>query len=56
LHIEKAEHEGRTLTQVRELIGEDRVDEIARMLAGEQIAEEARANARTLLGTKVRWA
>lgn len=47
--IEKVEEAGRTYTQVRELDGEERIEEIARMLAGEQIGDFALANARELL-------
>jgi len=47
--IEKSEEGGRVATQVLKLSGEERVDEIARMLAGDQISESARANARELL-------
>ena len=47
--IEKREEGGRVATQVLKLSGEERVDEIARMLAGDQISESARANARELL-------
>ena len=47
--IEKVEKSGRVFTQVRELHGEERVEEIARMLAGETIGESALANARELL-------
>ena len=47
--IEKSEEGGRVATQVVKLSGEERVDEIARMLAGDQISESARANARELL-------
>lgn len=47
--IEKVEAGKRTLTQVRELVGEERVAEIARLLAGESIGESALANARELI-------
>lgn len=47
--IEKVEHNRRTFTQIRELEGEERVQEIARMLAGEEVGESALANARELL-------
>jgi len=49
-HIEKADSGGRTVTRVVPLIGEERVAEIARMLAGEEISSSAIANARELLG------
>lgn len=48
--IEKNETAGRVLTNVRHLKPEERVEEIARMLAGEQITDSALANARELLG------
>lgn len=48
--IEKRESGGRVATAIRKLEGEERVEEIARMLAGEQITESALANARELLG------
>lgn len=50
--IEKAELQGRTFTQVRVVGEEDRVVEVARMLAGEQIGENALANARELLAQR----
>ncbi|MDI9636836.1 DNA repair protein RecN [Kamptonema cortianum] len=47
--IEKVEQQGRVRTQVIELSTEERVEEIARMLAGENVGESAIANARELL-------
>lgn len=47
--IEKQERDGRVLTHVRGLDGVERVEEIARMLAGEDVSESALANARDLL-------
>jgi DNA repair protein RecN (Recombination protein N) len=47
--IEKSEQEGRVRTGVRALSGTERVDEIARMLAGENLSESARATAREML-------
>lgn len=47
--IEKEEEAGRTFTRVRQLTEAERVEEVARMLAGEQIGEMALANARELL-------
>lgn len=47
--IEKQERDGRVLTSVRGLDGDERVEEIARMLAGEALSESALANARDLL-------
>lgn len=48
--IQKVEHSGRMVTQVVALEGDERVHEIARMLAGEEIGDSALANARELLG------
>jgi DNA repair protein RecN (Recombination protein N) len=48
--IEKTETEGRTATRVRRLNSEERLHEIARMLAGEQVSETALAHAKELLG------
>lgn len=48
--IEKSETAGRVLTNVRHLKPTERVEEIARMLAGEKVTESALANARELLG------
>jgi len=50
--IEKAVDRGRTVTQVTPLDGDDRLREIARMLAGEEIGESALANAREMLQGK----
>ncbi len=47
--IEKGEEEGRTVTDIRLLEGEERVEEIARLLAGERIGDSALANARDFL-------
>lgn len=47
--IEKAVNEGGALTTARPLSAQQRVDEIARMLSGERISDEARAAARALL-------
>ncbi len=48
--IDKRVEAGRATTSVREVAGEERVGEIARMLAGEAEGEESRALARRLLG------
>lgn len=48
-HIEKQMEFGRTQTVIHELTGDERVREIARMLAGEQIGESALANAKEIL-------
>ncbi len=47
--IEKVESSGRVNTQVRYLNPDERIEEIARMLAGESVTESAMANARELL-------
>lgn len=47
--IEKNERSGRVFTEIRLLTGDDRVEEIARMLAGEKVGASALANARELL-------
>jgi len=47
--VEKDTSVARTSVNVRRLTSDERVDEIARMLAGEQITEAARENARTML-------
>jgi len=48
--IEKLEFDKRAVTRVSSLEGADRETELARMLAGDEIGESARAHARTLLG------
>ncbi|HRI43961.1 MAG TPA: DNA repair protein RecN [Fimbriimonadaceae bacterium] len=47
--IEKVDEDERTVTRVRRLEPDERVEEIARMLAGEVITPTAEANARELL-------
>lgn len=49
LVVEKDINVARTSVTVRRLTEAERVDEIARMLAGEQITDAARENARTML-------
>ncbi len=48
--IEKVQRDGRTVTEVRRLSQNERVDEIARMLGGQTITESAITHARELLG------
>ncbi len=48
--IDKVIQNGRTITQVRKLNDEERIEEIARMLAGESVGDKARQNAAELLG------
>ncbi len=49
LLVEKVPEEGRTVTRVRPLTDAERVEEIARMVAGERIGASALEHARTLL-------
>jgi DNA repair protein RecN (Recombination protein N) len=49
--VDKAVTRGRTSISVRELESTERVEEIARMLAGETVSETAREHARELLAT-----
>jgi DNA repair protein RecN (Recombination protein N) len=51
--IEKVESNGRVATQVRLLPPQERVEEIARMLAGEHVSDSALANAREMLKGKI---
>ena len=47
--VEKEVVGGRTLVKARDLSSAEQIEEIARMLAGEQITEAARENARSML-------
>ena len=47
--VEKSDLDGRTVSSIREVRGEDRVKEIARLLSGASITPEALANAKSLL-------
>lgn len=47
--VEKRVHEGQTLSSVMPLSEDERVDEIARMVSGDTITNEARAAAKALL-------
>ena len=51
-HLRVAKHvaKGRAETRVEPLLGAERQEEIARMLAGETVTEAARAAARSLMG------
>jgi len=49
--VEKAVAGSRTSVSIRELSPTEQVEEIARMLAGEQITEAARENARTMIAS-----
>ncbi|MES2835803.1 MAG: DNA repair protein RecN [Pseudomonadota bacterium] len=48
--VKKADHDGQTITSVADLTEAQRREEIARMLAGAVITDEARAAARALIG------
>ncbi len=50
LQISKAEQQGMTLSRIRSLTDEQRVEEIARMLGGLHITETTRNHAREMLG------
>lgn len=49
--VEKETVSGRTLVKARALTQAEQVEEIARMLAGEQITDQARENARVMLAS-----
>jgi DNA repair protein RecN (Recombination protein N) len=51
--IEKSEKDGRTTTNVKRLNGEERLEEIARMLAGERLTDTAIAHAKEMLTREV---
>lgn len=53
LVVSKQETEGRTLTTIARVEGEQRVNEIARLLSGATVSAEAVANARVLLSGKI---
>lgn len=48
--VEKAEHEGRTLTRLRPLDEEDHIREVAVLMSGETVSEAALTSARQLIG------
>ena len=48
-HISKSAVDGGTISQTRELSEAERIDEIARMLSGQEVTEQARAAATSLL-------
>ena len=50
--VYKQETDEHTLTRIRHLGGEERVNEIARMLSGASVTEASLANARELLGAR----
>src|SRR5690606_27495896 len=47
--VEKKARAGRTTTSVVELSEDDRIEELARMLAGKRVSESAREHARELV-------
>jgi DNA repair protein RecN (Recombination protein N) len=47
--VRKTAHKGRTITTMDELSGQDRLEEIARMLGGEKISAKTRAHAKEML-------
>ena len=49
--IEKKESGGRTRTSIREISGEDRTEEVARMLSGAKLTETSRKHAEQMLKT-----
>jgi len=53
LHVSKSDQDGRTITQVNYLEGEDRVHEIAVMMSDESVTEASLNNAREMLASKV---
>lgn len=50
LQVSKSEQQGATLSRIRPLNAEERIEEIARMLGGLQITETTRNHAREMLG------
>lgn len=53
LHIRKKSDEKQTISSVHELLGDERIDEISRMLAGEKLTKESRAAAESLINEAV---
>jgi DNA repair protein RecN (Recombination protein N) len=51
LLVSKATDKGQVSSQVRDVNGEERVSEIARMLGGEKLSATTLAHARVMLGT-----
>jgi DNA repair protein RecN (Recombination protein N) len=47
--VSKRVDRGRTVTEVRRLTAEERIDEVARMLGGETVTETARRHAREMV-------
>jgi DNA repair protein RecN (Recombination protein N) len=53
--IEKVQRDGRTVTEVRRVEGDERVEELAQMLAGAEGGSAARASAEELLDRADTW-
>jgi len=49
--VRKETRKGRTRTRIDAVIGDERIDEIARMAGGETVSEATRAHARALVET-----
>jgi DNA repair protein RecN (Recombination protein N) len=49
MRVIKRSDQGQTFTQVIELVEQERIDEVARMLAGMEVTHESRANAAQML-------
>jgi DNA repair protein RecN (Recombination protein N) len=49
--IEKKEAEGRTRTRVRLITGQERTEEVARMLSGAKLTDTSRKHAQQMLKT-----
>jgi DNA repair protein RecN (Recombination protein N) len=49
-HVTKRVEEGRTFSTMFDLVGDERVEEIARMVGGATVSEATRAHARALVG------
>jgi DNA repair protein RecN (Recombination protein N) len=47
--IEKKEHGGRTRTSIRPVTGEERTEEVARMLSGAKLTETSRKHAEQMI-------
>jgi DNA repair protein RecN (Recombination protein N) len=46
--VRKSTYKGRTITALEELTGQERLEEIARMLGGEKISVKTRAHAKEM--------
>ena len=52
LLISKASHDDRTTTQVKELLDDDRINEVARMISGASVTDLTRENAKEMIAQK----